>query len=562
MFHVSIGKKLGISSIFTCLLVGGMLYCELWSNQEVARLNGVVAREQTILDGIAGAQMAMSRMETRYKTVGFTRSAAEATAAVSDARAEAARAAQALDRPIAIAMKPDVLKATQADLTRFARIIEDYARVGRADLRNEAVDTSAMTALQASIRDLSADADKRIDEGLTNARRFTDEANAQAVRHIQMATWFGVILHLITLLAVFGSAIYLMMNITRPLKSLVRALDRMAQGDFGVHIAEAARNDEIGAVGKAVEAIKVQAERKAVEEAESRLTADAVATRDRQNAMQNMAERFETAVGSIISQVSASAAELQTTAEAMTSTATQTAGQSMTVAAAAEEASANVTMVSAAAEELGSSVAEIGRQVGGSADLAKRAVAEAAQTAALVQELSTAAAQIGDVVAMISTIAGQTNLLALNATIEAARAGEAGRGFAVVATEVKELASQTSRATSEIAGQITRIQSSTGQTVAAITGIADRIREISGMAVVIAAAVEEQGSATQEIVRNVSQAATGVGEVTSTITGVAGAVEETGLAARRVLGSASELSRQSGHLSAEVTRFLAGVRAA
>ena len=170
--------------------------------------------------------------------------------------------------------------------------------------------------------------------------------------------------------------------------------------------------------------------------------------------------------------------------------------------------------------------------------------------------------RIGEVVRLIGDIAGQTNLLALNATIEAARAGEAGRGFAVVAAEVKELANQTARATAEIGQQITQIQGATGQAVQAIGGITMRIQEISSVATSIAAAVEEQGAATQEIVRNVAQAATGTGEVTSNITGVARAAEDTGAAASQVLGAAGELSRQSEYLSVEVARFLQTVRAA
>lgn len=282
----------------------------------------------------------------------------------------------------------------------------------------------------------------------------------------------------------------------------------------------------------------------------------------RRQGILRMAEMFEGAVGGIVDKVTAAAAELQTAAQAMSGTAGHTADRSATVAAAAGEAAGNVGAVAAAAEELGASVQEIGRQVAGSASLAQRAVAEADQTSGLVRELNEAVAKIGDVVGLISSIAGQTNLLALNATIEAARAGEAGRGFAVVAAEVKELANQTARATQEITGQIGRVQGSTGQAVAAIDGITARIQEISTVATAIAAAVEQQGAATQEIVRNISQASTGTSEVTSNIAGVASAAEEAGTAATQVLGAAGELSRQSGYLSAEVSRFLATVRAA
>ncbi len=358
------------------------------------------------------------------------------------------------------------------------------------------------------------------------------------------------------------AAVVAILGIARPLGSLVDVLQRMAQGDVNAGIKEAARGDEIGAVGKAVEGIKAMVAQKAAEQAELRRAADEAAALERKRTMVELADGFEAAVGGIVEMVSASATELQATAQQMSSAAAETASQSTTVAAAAEEASSNVGTVAAAAEELGTSVQEIGRQVQGSATLAQAAVGEADQTAALVQALRQTSARIGDMVGLISNIAGQTNLLALNATIEAARAGEAGRGFAVVASEVKELANQTARATEEIAGQIGEIQGVTDRAVGAIGAITSRIREINSVAASIAAAVEQQRAATHEIVRNVAQASSGTSEVTSNIVGVARASEDTGAAAAQVLSASGELSHQSEHLTAEVARFLNSVRAA
>ncbi|MEP9380171.1 methyl-accepting chemotaxis protein [Aquabacter sp. CN5-332] len=378
----------------------------------------------------------------------------------------------------------------------------------------------------------------------------------QARLGLALASLFGIAAGI---LAVAGVSVF---GISRPLGRLVDRLQKMADGDVDAEIREAARGDEIGAVGRAVEGIKAMVAAKAASEAQALQAADAAAASERRRAMVELADYFERTVGGIIGNVTTAANELQGTAQAMTAIASRAAGQSSTVAAAAAAAASNVNTVAAAAEELGSSALEIGRHASGSATLARTAADEATGTAASVRELGGVVTQINDIAAMIETIAGQTHLLALNATIEAAHAGEAGRGFAVVASEVKDLAHRTAGATKTIRELVERIQGSSGEAVSAIDVIATRIRDISSFAAIIAGAVEQQTAATQEIVANVSRAATGTSEVTSNIAGVAETAEVAGTSARQVLFSASALSGQSAHLSVEVDRFLSIVRAA
>jgi methyl-accepting chemotaxis protein len=371
------------------------------------------------------------------------------------------------------------------------------------------------------------------------------------------AALFGTLLLLLG-----GSALAFAVRRTfLPLNGLSAAMTRLASGALDVEVPMLHREDEVGRMAQAVKVFKdsmTNARRLAVEQEQNKTAAVAA----QKATMSRTADAFEAKVGSLAALLFARATELEATARSMSTTATRTNGQAVTVVSAAEKASQGLGTVASAAEELASSIHEISRQVTQSSSITVQAVADAQRTDTIVRALADGAEKIGHIVGLITNIAGKTNLLALNATIEAARAGDAGRGFAVVASEVKSLANQTVNATEEISGQISQIQSATKEAVDAIRGIKCTIDQVNSISTNIAAAVEQQGAATAEIARNVQQTVRSAHDVTVNISGVGQAATDTGTAASQVLSAATDLSRQAERLTAEVGSFIQEVRAA
>jgi methyl-accepting chemotaxis protein len=389
----------------------------------------------------------------------------------------------------------------------------------------------------------------------------TDASTWQARKEISLATTVMMALGGLTLI---GSVLFVWLyvggNILRRIGNLQRSMQLLSDGDLEAEIYRSSQHDEIASMANALQIFResmIEARALGAEQDKDRS-----AKAERASRMEARIVEFEATVRGALDTLQNSANTMETTAQSMSATAGQSSALVSAVASAAEETSANVQTVSSGTEELSSSIAEIGRQVITSAQIARKAVDEAGSTDATMQGLAENAGRISVVVDLIQTIASQTNLLALNATIEAARAGEAGRGFAVVASEVKNLASQTAKATDEIRSQIANMQQVTTTAVGAIRNIGQTIAEINEVTTAIAAAVEQQGVATREIARNIQHAAGGTSEVSSNIVGVSTASAQAGSAAGEVLSASGALRREADVLRSEIDAFLSNIRAA
>ena len=352
----------------------------------------------------------------------------------------------------------------------------------------------------------------------------------------------------------FGTAI------ARPLTRIASALTAIGRGEKAGPIPQNGAREVRAIAAAAIDFQASVTERRRIAAEADHLTAHAAAAR--RSEMVALADRFESQASGIVEAVSAAASQLETAAYALTQAASDTSSLSGSVAAASAETAATADTVAAATEELSASVREIGNRVEASTAVAGEAERDAARMAEDVQRLAQAANSIGEIVGLITSIAAQTNLLALNATIEAARAGEAGRGFAVVAAEVKNLATQTAKATEEIAAKVGEIAHSTDASMTAIGGITDVIQRLSRISGDISAAVDQQEAATQEIARNTVLTSEGTRAVSGHIVGVREAADTARSGSAQVLAAASDLARQATALRREVDGFLVSVRAA
>jgi methyl-accepting chemotaxis protein len=347
-------------------------------------------------------------------------------------------------------------------------------------------------------------------------------------------------------------------SIARPLSVITATIKQVADGADHVEVPHTERTDEIGALARAIQIFKEAMDRN--RDLNSQALRESEAREARTRHIELSVEEFREAMQGVVHAVTSSASSMRNTAQSIARVASDANGQAVAAAGATEQASRSVNAVAGAAEELSASVEEISRQVHQSARVVDEAGQRTDKSVAEIESLAAATQRIDGVLNLIQTIAEQTNLLALNATIEAARAGDAGRGFAVVAHEVKALAEQTAKATSEIGQNVAMIQTSTRNAVDAVREIGGAVRNINEVTSNIASAVGEQDAATREISVNAQMAAQGNETLVVNIGSLNEAIGETTKSATSVLSASTDLTSTAEILSREVDKFFRNLR--
>ncbi len=342
-------------------------------------------------------------------------------------------------------------------------------------------------------------------------------------------------------------------TVSVPINNLTKVMQRLNAGEENVNVL-IAKKGEIGNMVKAVGEFKEKME--AYNRSVSQKLEEEEAERLRSMKMKELVKDFEDGMGALLNEVGVTSDKMTEVNNSVLQAAKETYEHSDTISQITKEATDDVQLVAAATAQMAISVGEISVQMQASLTTVQHAAHSVRDTDEIVKNMSSLSDQIGDIVSLINDIAGQTNLLALNATIEAARAGEAGKGFAVVANEVKNLASQTTKATEDISAQIDAIRNISNQSVEAMSTVHKEIGTINDIIGNISAAIEEQTVTNNEITNASSSASKRTTDASRRVDTISEHTKATLEQSELMDMAVSETSNSVHHLQKKVQSFL------
>ncbi len=282
-------------------------------------------------------------------------------------------------------------------------------------------------------------------------------------------------------------------------------------------------------------------------------------------ALRTMTLRIHEAVNSL----SSATAEILTTTQEQSSAATESASAVVQTVATVDEVVQTAQQTSERARQVDAAsqrsveVSAAGRDaVALTIESMGRARDQVASIGERILALSEQAQTVGQIITTVNELAEQSNLLALNAAIEAARAGEHGRGFAVVAQEIRVLAEQSKRATTQVRGILGDIQKLTTAAVLAteqgnkaVGSAVDLVRDAGTRIDQLAVTIATTALTAQQIVETAQQQVTGIGQISQATHSIRQAATQTVEGTRQTERAARDLNELSVRLRDAVSQY-------
>lgn len=449
-------------------------------------------------------------------------------------------------------------------------LAEVYEQTSELSKQLDALDgtetPSQQTLLQGRLIAQADSVDSLFDRFHDHAVQYFQGVLSNIVIAYASSTVFAI---LIALVAIFGSR-RIVSNLVETIGTLKESMEALANGKSHVDIPGAGREDEFGAMARALEIFRqsmlelqtiTQERAKSAEEALEQERTTAQLRKEKAEALRKLADDFEASIFASTRFVAETSGELQSTSSDMVVLAERSSDQISGAAKAMEQAALAVSATASASDQFALSIGEISQQAAASAVLARDVKTSVTSANDNIEGLAQAVDKIGEITELIGSIAAKTNLLSLNASIEAARGGEAGRGFAVVAQEVKELADRTAHATRNVTAMVEAIRGTTRDGVQGLANVSQQIANLEQSAVAIAAAVDQQSISGRELASSIDAVAVNSDDVSKTLCEVRQSALDAGTAAVQMLKSSEDSQGHAEELRAQAVKFLAEVRA-